>query len=537
MSTEERYTNHKSIDNVGKEVYNEFIQQKELKNPQLYEVLFKYFLMNLHCVNDYQRKKNMEKCQKIFEKTPNEILPSLFQDFDYFFQMCLNNSNYKELIFFVLEKYYSYSIQKYKIIPNLLLNSQFVIDYEFIKLILENEKEEHLNKKTFISTFISKYYNQKNAFKIILLFLKSGFKLPLSKDLSTKFTIEELRELYFTYLTYNENCDLNTMNIILKFFVEQDFLDDIKKIMKKREIKLNEILFKNEEENLLFCCKSMNTFKYLIKNDVSMKKINKNNQTVLHSLFRCKGLIKTDIDEILKSFPNELLNKFDIFNKTETNILISNSQFDLAKYLIENYNLIYSDPEIFNLPDELIEYILSILNPNDNFNISLTCKMLNKISNSNIVWQYMCISNFEYRENLFRTDYKNLYHSFLNSNSLLNQSSGSFFNYGPYFQKSFCNKEWRDFSIDEIIDRLIFKEFKQKSINMNHKFIKENPNLEFHLENEYYNELLSSIKNFKKNKLSPFKRIEKYWRDEIKIRKFKEVKEKEYIMKFPKEKS
>ena len=237
-------------------------------------------------------------------------------------------------------------------------------------------------------------------------------------------------------------------------------------------------------------------------------------------------MTKEFLDEILKIFPIELLNKFDVYNKTETNILISSSNFNLAKYLIKNFNLIYSNPEIFKLPKELIEFIFSFSTLNENYLISMTCKKLFKISNSNILWQFLCNKRFEYKEELFRNSFKNLYRSFLNSNLILNANSkNNDFLYGPFFQKSFCNKDWREFKIEKIINDLILNEFKQKTINLNHKFIKEDPNLELILENEYYDELLNSIKNFKKNKKSCFKKVEKYWRDEIKKKDFIEVDE------------
>jgi hypothetical protein len=164
--------------------------------------------------------------------------------------------------------------------------------------------------------------------------------------------------------------------------------------------------------------------------------------------------------------------------------------------------------------------------------ISRTNQQFNEIANSNIVWQYFCSREFKYSENLFRDSFKTFYRSLKNSNQIL-KSKTSKFSYGPFFEKGFCNKTWRDFDIQEIIQKLIVENFKPKAINLNHKFIKENEIMQGVLENEYHNELLLSIQNFKSNLSSPYKKVEKYWRDTIQKKKFKEISKEKMESSFP----
>ena len=219
--------------------------------------------------DDFPNQK-LKLTELLIKNMKEKELQNYFETFDGSIRNLFNTNDTKHILF-ILKYYYKYSTQKFQIVPYLFLPSKYVHNIEIVDLILKNEIEQNLNKKqNFLSNYISNFFeNTISDFKIFLLFIENGFQLDNKnlKNLESKISKEQLKEVYFLYCKSNSN--LNDFSILLKYFNKNNFFNELKEILNQNnKIELKKIEFLKEEENLLFYCKSLECFKFLIKNKI-----------------------------------------------------------------------------------------------------------------------------------------------------------------------------------------------------------------------------------------------------------------------------
>jgi hypothetical protein len=539
----------KNLLTKGEEIYKSLIfDQKKSNKSQDFEILFQYFITHEATyvaliyseIDQINREieENESKFHEIMKICPKEFLPNLFFDFQGNLEKLIEKND-ENLLFLVLSSYYEHCSKQHKNVGDLVLKAYFpkniqkliFQDLRVVKLVLE--RDNMLNKEDTLrnSEILKIIQHQEKKKEILILFLKAKYLFCIEDEFFKIFSKQDLDEI-FLEMFENDHLDLKSIRTIIKFYLENDNIGRMEQIMKMKKLELEKFEFEGGE-NLFFYCKSLKSVQYLSEKKVSTNAININKQSALHFIFRSESCFEVEfVDGLMNIFPKEMLNQFDIHQKTPTNILINYSKVSLAKHLINQYDAKYSEPEIFQLPNEVLEFIFTHFSFKDLSIVSRTNQQFHEIANSKIVWQYFCSRDFKYSEDLFRDSFKTFYHSLKNSNEIL-KAKKTEFSYGPFFEKGFCNKTWRDFEIEVIIQKLILENFKPKAINMNHKFIKENQLMAGILENEYHNELLLSIQNFKSNLSSPYKKVEKYWRDQLQKQKFKEISKEKMESSFP----
>lgn len=423
--------------------------------------------------NDYIKTQSKEKVKQILLDDRNSI--------NSVYDKAVSYGNTRVLLLLLNEAYKVMSTDEYLEYMNaeVFFNEIFYLyDVKFLKNCILTTK---IRPKTLLSHILKSNLAPKDVkMDIIEVLLENDFPYlsgitPLTTTLiPEKYKVKAIKD----YLFLNEGLDLKKN--ITEIFIVLDYL------------------FKNKLENDL---------EFLLEKYELIKTATTDHDghNILHFAARHNNIVLSQ--KIIKENP-KLLNLTNQYSMTPLNIAFSHSNTKIIELFKEN-EAHANHIEWFEIPDEIFEYVACFLPLEDVMKMKLVNQHFFKIASSEVILQLNISTKFGYQSGLFRESWKQVYYSLIHSQKVVKMNQrGSY--YGPFSVIGFCNTDWKEMGPSEIIKKLILEKRVPPKVNINFKFI--NQDLANRMKEEYRNELLDSIKNFQKDKISPYKQVDAYWR-------------------------